>query len=70
MTLDLNLPPELLLDLGLDELLLVQALERQDKFGLRLRSRHVHSPELSLAERTTNFKGGEIGRASCRERVS
>ena len=57
--LNLDLAPDLLLHLVLDDLRLVQALEREDVLGLDLRPHHVHPPKLALPQRTPNVKVGQ-----------
>lgn len=48
--LDLDLAADLLLDLVLDDLLLVEALEGDNVLGLGLCARHVDAAKLALAE--------------------
>ncbi|KAF5315292.1 hypothetical protein D9619_007381 [Psilocybe cf. subviscida] len=48
--LDLDLAPDLLLDLGRDDLGLVERLHGEDELGLDFGAHHVDAPELALAE--------------------
>ena len=63
VTLDLNLAPELLLDLALDELVLVEALEGDDVLWFDLGAGHVDATELALAEWTTDLERGQRPRS-------
>jgi len=54
--LDLDLAADLLLDLVLDDLLLVEALEGDDVLGLGLCAGHVDAAELALAERLADLE--------------
>ena len=63
--LDLYLSSDLFLDLGLDELRLVERLESEDVSWLAFGAYHVHAPKLALAERTTDLEITE-GPVSCR----
>lgn len=62
--LDLDLPAELLLDLCLDHLLLVEALERDDELWLVAGAGHVDAAELALAEGAPEFERGERERGA------
>jgi hypothetical protein len=55
MALNLNLSPELMLNLGADQLLLVQYLERNNELGPLL-SRQVDMPELSSSHWLSDLK--------------
>lgn len=59
MTLDLNFPPDLFLDLVLDQLFLVQALEGDNVVRFGLGPRHVDAAKLALAERATDLERRE-----------
>ena len=58
MRLDLNLPPQLVLHPGPQQLVLLQDLEGHDIVRLLL-SREVHRPELALAQRQPDLEVGE-----------
>lgn len=64
MTLDLNLPPDLFLDLVLDQFFLVQALEGDNVMRFGLGPRHVDAAKLALAERATDLERRERERDS------
>lgn len=64
MTLNLNFPPQLFLNFSCDQLLLVKTLEGDNILWLGFRSRHVDSPKLSFAQRTTDFEVRESERMS------
>lgn len=64
MTLDLNLPPDLFLNLVLDQLFLVQALEGDNVMRFGLGPRHVDAAKLALAERATDLERRERKRDS------
>lgn len=54
--LDLDLAPDLLLDLVLDNLFLVEALEGDDVLWLGLGASHVDTAKLALAEGLANLE--------------
>ena len=58
--LDFNLPTDLLLHSGLDDLRLVEAFESEDVFWLDLGADHVNSTKFAFAERAANVKVGEM----------
>jgi hypothetical protein len=57
MRLNLNLPPNLSLNLRLDKFLLIQTLERKYELMLPLRPRHIHPSKLALPQRSSDLKG-------------
>jgi hypothetical protein len=56
VALDLDLPPDLLLDLGRHKLVLIHALESDDVVGCDLCPSQVDSTELALSERATDLE--------------
>lgn len=69
--LDLDLPPQLVLHPGPEQLVLLQDLEGHDIVRLLL-SREVHRSELALAQRQPDLEVGEapVLALSCRRRLA